>query len=157
MAVSDGQCNELSSSMRVSVLKCSSKRTPLHKPDTACCHFRTRFLSWYQTQTKALVAVTNVSNEVCFGCCRVRHSQHVQLAHLRWSGRNFDTATQAWRTTSRFSRWSCVWDFSSLSYPRSLRSSIITLLQVSTSWQQSGALCWGIHALRSRTKSRTTR
>ena len=75
----------------------------------------------------------SVSNNVFFGCCRLRHTQHVQLAHQRWSDRNFDTETQAWRATSRCSRWCCMWDFSSLAYPRSLRSSIITLLQVSTS------------------------
>ena len=144
---------------KVILLKCCSKRTLLHKPGTVQIIFAISERVSFRANglNNSSGSIDNDSNNVLFGCCRVRHTQHVQLNQLRWSHCNFDTATQAWRATSRCSRWCCVWDFSSLAYPRSLRSSIITLLQVSTTWQQSGALCWGLHSLRSPTKSRTTR
>jgi hypothetical protein len=146
--------------MKVILLKSSSKRSLLQKPGTVQITFVISERVPFRTNSRnsSSVAVTTlVITDVLCGCCRLRHTEHVQLAHLRWSDRNFDTTTQARRATSRCSRRCCVWDFSTLAYPRSLRSSIVTLLQVSTSWQQSGALCWGLHSLRSRTKSRTKR
>lgn len=127
-----GHSNEPSSAMKLILLNCPTKTTLLHKPGTLKITFPiSQRASSCANSSNSISSCS--SNKVLCGCCRVRYTEHVQLAHLRRSGSNFDTATQAWRATSRCSGWRCMWDFSTLAYPRSLRSSIVTLLQVSTS------------------------
>lgn len=121
-----------------------------------CCHL---WISYRLPQCKNLTlnsrnSSSSISGSNLYACCRLHHTEHVQLAYMRWSDRNSDTTTQTRRAAGRCCRRRCMWDCSTLAYPRSPWSSPITLLQVSTSRQQSGALCWRLHSLKPRTKSR---